>query len=253
MSQWLAEYALDVCADVGIPMQLETGLGTRFTSTNFSDKHVREFLDKAEKKGVKLVLLHAGWPNVREAARLAAARSNVWLDVGGATPYLSTAALREMVRDAFSIAPLNKIMASTGAHSMPEAFYCSAKRIRGVVAEVLQELVDDGDLTQQEAVGAGVNVLHNNALRCYAKIDLPHPLEVPTVEQAAVAEHAGSAPEPARAEPEWPEPQVEASGGALARAWVGWWMAVARGAERVARAFDGGAPATHQSVKTCDV
>ncbi|CAG9465626.1 unnamed protein product [Pedinophyceae sp. YPF-701] len=195
IGHFVAYMALDVCAEVGKPLQIHTGLGDNDLKIHEANPALlRAFIEDAESKNVPIVLLHGGWPYTREAAFLTANHANVWLDVGLAPAMLSTPAAREMMREAFSIAPLNKIMASTDGHTLPEMFYSGAVRIRALVSDTLQELVDEGDLSLQDAVAFGVGILHNNATRLY-KLQRPGPVEVP-----AAAASPASTREPSAAD-----------------------------------------------------
>ena len=112
------------------------------------------------------MLLHASYPYVRELGYLAATYPNVWMDVGLAIPFI-TFEIPNLWRQALSLTPTSKIMFSTDAFSIPEIYWLAARWGRWGLAQVLQELVDLGVYTEEEAYAAAWQILADNAAGVY--------------------------------------------------------------------------------------
>jgi predicted TIM-barrel fold metal-dependent hydrolase len=168
LNDWVLLTALEAVAQRGVPMQLHTGFGDPDLDLRLANPlHLRLLLEDPAFRRVPFVLLHAAYPFAREAGFLAAVYPNVHVDFGLAVPLLSRAGMRFAVSSLLELSPLSKIMASTDAHVIPELFCLGARWGRGVLAEVLEETVRDGDLTAHEAEDAGAAILQGNAARLY--------------------------------------------------------------------------------------
>ena len=127
--------------------------------------HLRPILETRPEAPV--VLLHAGYPFVRETGYLASVYPKVHVDFGLAVPFLSVGGMRRVVRGLLELAPITKIMYSSDAHIIPELFYLGAKWGRTLLSEVLDEAVHDSDLSAAEADRAAEAILAGNARRVY--------------------------------------------------------------------------------------
>jgi predicted TIM-barrel fold metal-dependent hydrolase len=113
------------------------------------------------------VMLHSCWPFVREGAYLAAVYGNAWLDLSYGIPFLSRGELRQVSRAALGAAPASRLMYSSDGARVPELHWLSAHDGRRLLAEALDELVADGDLTPDQARSSGERVLRDNAWALY--------------------------------------------------------------------------------------
>lgn len=116
---------------------------------------------------VKLVLLHAAWPYVHEAAFLSSTYPSVYVDISLVIPLLSVRGMFKAVDSLFDIAPINKLLYGSDAHSSPDVFYLGALWGRKVVTAVATASVLTGDLTVGEAKTAIRNILADNSVRLY--------------------------------------------------------------------------------------
>lgn len=109
--------------------------------------------------GTKIVLLHAGYPFVREAGFLASVYPNVYLDFGLAVPFLSVAGMRRTVSQLLELGPLSKLTWSSDASRIPDLYYLGARWGKRILGEVLDECIANGDLTASEAEDAARSIL----------------------------------------------------------------------------------------------
>jgi predicted TIM-barrel fold metal-dependent hydrolase len=168
LNDWVVHVALESAARLGIPIQFHTGFGDPDLDLRLANPlHLRPVLENPAFRAAPVVLLHAGYPFVREAGFLAAVYPQVHVDFGLAVPLLSRAGMRFAVAGLLEQSPLSKVMASTDAHLIPELFYLGARWARIVLGDVLEGAVEDGDLTPQEAEDAAAAILKTNAERLY--------------------------------------------------------------------------------------
>ncbi|ERN04790.1 hypothetical protein AMTR_s00140p00082700 [Amborella trichopoda] len=160
--------SLEVAISFDLPVQIHTGFGDVDLDLRLSNPlHLRTALEDERFTKCRFVLLHASYPFSKEASYLASVYPQVYLDFGLAIPRLSVNGMISAVKELLELAPMNKVMFSTDAHAHPELFYLGAKNAREVIASVLCDACDDGDLTIPQAVDAAKDLLRRNALRFY--------------------------------------------------------------------------------------
>ncbi|CAK9263231.1 unnamed protein product [Sphagnum jensenii] len=163
--------ALEVATQRGIPMQIHTGFGDKDLQLELANPlHLRAVLEHSTFSQCRVVLLHGSYPFMREASYLAGVYPQVHLDFGLVVPKLSVRGMRCAVSDLLDLAPVNKIMFSTDGYAFPETFYLGAKWSREILARVLIEAFDNGDMLLEEALAAADGILGRNALEFY-KLD----------------------------------------------------------------------------------
>lgn len=163
---FVVKWGMEAARMHGVPVQFHCGFGDRDLHVVKSDPSLlREMLETFT--DVSIVLLHAAWPFMRKAAYLTAVYPNVYLDLGLAIPLLSVRGMLRAVDEALEIAPVNKLVYSSDAHSTPDAFYLAARWSRRVVAAAVAASVISGDLSLPEAKVAVRMILAENAIRLY--------------------------------------------------------------------------------------
>lgn len=70
-------------------------------------------------------------------------------------------------RQALSVAPASKLMYSSDGIHVPGMYWASARRVRSVVAQVFQELVQADELDVEHAMRLSQLVLHDTAAELY--------------------------------------------------------------------------------------
>jgi hypothetical protein len=151
-----------------LPVQFHTGLGDPDLDLRLANPlHLRPLLEDPGFRQAPVVLLHAAYPFMREAGYLAAVYPHVYVDFGSAVPFLSTAGMRRVVQMLIELSPTSKVMYSSNAHLIPELYYLGAKCGRTVLGTVLEQAVEDADLTVKEAEEGAIAILSDNAQRLY--------------------------------------------------------------------------------------
>ena len=165
---YLVLAGLKAAAKWQMPMQFHTGFGDPDLDLRLANPlHLRSILEEPTLRETPIVLLHAGYPFVREAAYLAAIYPMVYVDFGLTVPFLSVTGMESVLRQLLEIVPASKLMFSSDAHMLPELFYLGSKWGREVLRNVLQEAVRSSDLTFREAESLGERILLGNAKGLY--------------------------------------------------------------------------------------
>jgi uncharacterized protein len=166
---FLLQQALLIAARYRLPVQLHTGFGDPDLDLRLANPlNLRSLLEQPQYRQAPLVLLHAAYPYMREAGYLASVYPQVYLDFGLAVPSLSVSGMREAIRQLLELTPTSKLMYSSDAHSIPELYYLAAKWGRQLLGEVLDQAIQDSDLTGDEAFAIATAILRENALLLYS-------------------------------------------------------------------------------------
>lgn len=167
LTDYLLLTALAIAERQALPVQFHTGFGDNDLDMLLANPfHMRYLFECGQYTHVPFVLLHAGYPYVRELGYLAAIYPNVWMDVGLAIPHVSSE-IPAIWRQALGLTPTSKILFSTDAYSIPEIYWLAARWGRWGLAQVLGELIDLGALTEDEASEAATQMLWRNAAQLY--------------------------------------------------------------------------------------
>lgn len=113
-----------------------------------------------------VVLIHAGFPWVEEAAYLAGMYPNAHVELSLFSPW-ATLDLDRVFATVLGIVPTSKIMYGSDEASEPEVLWLSARLGRKALERVLQAAVERDLLTESEARSAGEAVLGGNAARLH--------------------------------------------------------------------------------------
>lgn len=159
--------ALRVATETKTVVQFHTGYGDPDLDLRMANPlNLRGILEAPDLRGLKAVLLH-GYPYMREAGYLASVYPTVYLDLGLSIPYTSLHGMHTVVHEALHLAPISKVLFSTGAQRTPELFWLAARWGRRVIGQALTQTVQNGDLTTPEAEWAAERILRVNAERLY--------------------------------------------------------------------------------------
>ncbi len=98
-------------------VQFHTGLGDADIMLTRSSPALLQPLIAANPR-TTFVLLHAGYPYMREAGYLTAMYKNVYLDIGEVFPVVSRGGQEASIRQVLELAPTNKVMWSSELFSV---------------------------------------------------------------------------------------------------------------------------------------
>jgi predicted TIM-barrel fold metal-dependent hydrolase len=144
-----------------MPIQIHTGLqeGNENLLANSNPLLLANLC--LEYREAKFDLFHGGYPYLGEALALAKNFPNVYLDLCW-LHIISPTAGRRMLHEAIETVPANKIFAFGGDFIIPEGAYGHCVLARQVTSRVLTEKVEEGYLTEEEALGLASCILRDN-------------------------------------------------------------------------------------------
>lgn len=162
VNAWLAWTAVEL----GMPLQFHVGYGDNDVDLADCDPlRLTGFLRATQEHGVPVLLLH-NYPFHRNAAYLAQVFDQVFLDVGLAVH--NTGALSvTLLRETLELAPFGKLLFSSDAYGLAELYHLGVLLFRRGLSTVLGRLVDDGEMTLEDAGHVGRLVARDNARRAY--------------------------------------------------------------------------------------
>ncbi len=166
LQDYMMHQVIHAAIDAKLPIQIHTGLQEGNENIiNNSDPTllINLFVEYRE---AKFDLFHGGYPYTSEFAVLAKNFANVYPDlcwVHIISPEIGRRQLHELIETV----PANKILAFGGDALAVEIAYAHSKMARQVVARVLSEKVQDGYLTEPEALRLARMMLHDNGAKLY--------------------------------------------------------------------------------------
>lgn len=159
--------ALSWANEEKFPFQFHTGFGdpSVFLRTG-NPIMLRWALENPAYADVQFVLLHAGWPYVREASYLASVYSNVYVDAGLAIPFAASE-FPVIWQQLLSLAPTSKVLWSSDGFILPEHCWFAAVQGRSSLATALDALIELHAIGEDDVLPIAAAILRDNALRLY--------------------------------------------------------------------------------------
>jgi hypothetical protein len=161
LQDYVVHQIIRAAIERNLPIQVHTGLqeGNENLLTNSNPMLLVNLF--VEYREAKFDLFHGGYPYLGEALALAKNFPNVYLDLCW-LHIISPAAGIRMLHEAIETVPVNKIFAFGGDFIIPEGAYGHSALARWVVSRVLTEKVQEGYLTEGEALGIARRILRDN-------------------------------------------------------------------------------------------
>ncbi|MBV9581253.1 MAG: amidohydrolase family protein, partial [Chloroflexi bacterium] len=143
-------HTLDVARERGVWIHIHTAVGDPdIVYERANPARLYPLLHAPRFRANRVVLIHAGWPWVGEAAAMAAILPNVYLDVSEGALF-GMPNVRQRIMEALEACPYAKILYG-GDGSLPEAVWIAAKRYKDALARALTELTDEGFCSADQA------------------------------------------------------------------------------------------------------
>lgn len=166
LQDYMMHQVIRAAVDVGLPIQIHTGLqeGNENIITNSDPSHlINLFIEYRE---AKFDLFHGGYPYVHEWVTLAKNFANVYPDLTWVY-IISPGVGHYLLHELIETVPGNKILAFGGDSITVEMAYAHCRMARDVVSHVLGEKVEEGYMTEDEAVALGRKMFRDNPARLY--------------------------------------------------------------------------------------
>ena len=165
---YLLHIAFHHAAEQEIPIQFHTGYGDSDTDMRLGNPlHLRSVLERPDYQTMPIVLLHESYPYSQLGAYLAAIYPHVYFDLSYTIPFVDKLEMLAFTRQALSIAPASKLMYSSDGIHIPEMHWAAAIRGRSIIAQVLTEMIDAGEIDEDQACDLAQQILQRTAYSVY--------------------------------------------------------------------------------------
>jgi len=165
---YLLHIAFRHASEQQLPVQFHTGYGDSDTDMRLGNPlHLRDVLESSSYQAMQVVLLHESYPYCQLGAYLAAIYPHVYFDLSYTIPFLEKLEMLAFTRQALSVAPASKLMYSSDGIFIPEMHWAGAIRGRSIIGEVLSEMIEAGEIDEEQAYSIAQLILHDVAYNVY--------------------------------------------------------------------------------------
>ena len=173
LQDFLFRYIAAECGRLGMAVHLHTmaGAGGYFDVEGANPLRLQSVLNDPELRKTKFVMVHGGWPFVREMAALLT-KPNAYMDFSEQSLELTPATLAKFLREWLEFVP-EKVMFATDAYpysnemGWEEAAWMGARNGRLALAIALTGMIRDGEISRARATELARMVLRENAKALY--------------------------------------------------------------------------------------
>lgn len=167
LGDWALGQAAELCAKHNLPLKIHTGYaaGNRYMQLDrMRALQLTPLLGQYPQ--TRFVLMHDSYPHDHEIAALAKHYPNVWVDMCWAwsiDPHSAAQFIRRMIH----AVPANKLFAFGGDSFVPTISVGYAIQARAGLTRALQAEVDDGQLTERQAISLARRFMQDNQRACF--------------------------------------------------------------------------------------
>ena len=173
LEDYLFRYIARECGRLGLVVHLHTmaGAGGYFDIAGGNPLLLEPLFDDPALRHTRFVLLHGGWPFVREAGALLQ-KPNVFLDLSQETLAFSPRSLSGWLREWLETYP-DKILFGTDGYPYSDALgweestWIASRNGRAALGLALTGMLHDGEISRPRADAIAQQVLRTNALSLY--------------------------------------------------------------------------------------
>ena len=173
LQDYLFRYIAAEYGRLGMAVHLHsmTGAGGYFGVQGANPLQLESLLNDPELRKTKFVMIHGGWPFIRETAALLL-KPNAWLDFSQQSLMLPPATLASSMREWLELVP-EKVMFGTDAYpysndlGWEESAWIAARGGRQALAIALTGMMRDGEISRSCASELARMVLRENAKALY--------------------------------------------------------------------------------------
>jgi hypothetical protein len=159
--------SLELCMEYDVPMQIHTGMGDfEVNLVLCRPALLMDLLRFPAFRACRVLLVHSGYPYHAEAGYMANVLPRVYCDISEGIPFAGNAA-RRIIAEVLEMTPLSKVVYGSDGYGAPEVNYIGAKLGKRALSQALQDLVDAGMLSPDEAQDAAALILSGNARQLY--------------------------------------------------------------------------------------
>jgi uncharacterized protein len=173
LQDFLFRYVAMECGRLGLAVHLHTlgGFGSYYSINGGNPLLLEPLFNDARLRKTSFVLLHGGWPFVREVAALLQ-KPNVYADISSQSLTMTPHTQAQWLREWLEIVP-EKVLFGTDGYpysdelGWPEATWIASRNARQALAIALTGMIDDGEISRTRARELARMVLRGNAQALY--------------------------------------------------------------------------------------
>lgn len=175
LQDFIAWRIFSTCMKLNLPIHVHVGFGLAndvITLDYSNPLNLENLLKDRELEELKIVLIHGGYPFIREAAALARMNDNCYLDFSWLPMLIPPRDLSFILREWLAWKLEDRILFGTDAVEAPwgtDDLLCvyGSRQARKALEFTLSETIRDHVLTEEEAVTIAHKILRDNALELY--------------------------------------------------------------------------------------
>jgi len=171
LNEYLFTIALEECLKRDMPMQMHAGDGDA-PSVILRRQHPYnlEEVVRFDRDGVmrmpKLILVHAGYPLLKEAAWMSHLYTNCYFDISLMNPVINLG-LTQRFGEILEAVPMSKVVFGSDSWKVPEINWLAGKWGKRSLSQALAVYVKEKVLTRDESLEGAQMMLHENNRRLY--------------------------------------------------------------------------------------
>ena len=167
MLDYFIRLGLKISAKYKIPFQIHTGFGD--PDLNLLEANpllLRQIIQDDDIGRPNIILLHSGYPYLREAGYLASIYPNIFVDLSLMIPFIQHGMINGIL-SILELAPFSKVLYGSDGFSIPELHWIGAKHGRMALSKALQCMIEFGEITPVKAIEIAEHILYKNAQILY--------------------------------------------------------------------------------------
>ena len=173
LQDYLFRFLAAECGRLGMAVHIHTmaGAGGYFNVAGANPLNLEPLFDDPALRKTKFVMVHGGWPFVREIGALLT-KPNAYLDISAQTLLLPPSSVAASLREWLALVP-EKVLFATDAYpyseqlGWEESLWVASRNGREALGRALTGMIRDGEITHQQAVELARLVLRENARTLY--------------------------------------------------------------------------------------
>jgi hypothetical protein len=173
LQDYLFRFVAAECGRLGMAVHIhvQAGAGSYFSVTGANPLLLEPVLNDPELRKTKFVMVHGGWPFIREITPLLT-KPNAYLDISNQDLMLTPATLAHSLREWMEFTP-EKVLFGTDCYpssdgmGWEESGWLATKRAREALGIALTGMMRDAEITRERALALANMVLRENARALY--------------------------------------------------------------------------------------
>ncbi|HET7501276.1 MAG TPA: amidohydrolase family protein, partial [Kofleriaceae bacterium] len=173
LQDFLFRFIVAECGRLKMAVHIHTmsGGGGYFSIAGANPLLLEPLFNTKKLRATQFVMLHGGWPFVREAGALLQ-KPNAWLDLSQQALAFPPRMVAGWLREWLETFP-DKVLCATDGYPFTdslgweEATYLAARNVRQALGIALTGMLHDHEITREQAAALARGVLHDNAAKLY--------------------------------------------------------------------------------------